>query len=102
MLYFLYEKIINAQKPDIVLLDGDYVRADSPEKSMDIETIAKYLAQIKPKYQTAAVLGNHDCAYDEQQTIKALSQNNIKVLMNENLPVKIGKKKIFVAGTEDL
>ena len=95
-------KKINAQKPDIVLLGGDYVRTDSPEKSMDIETIAKYLGQIKPEYQTAAVLGNHDCAYGAQRVKTALQKNNIKVLMNENLPVKIGKKKIFVAGTEDL
>ena len=92
---------INAQKPDIVLLGGDFVRTDSPEKSMDIETIAQYLGQIKPKYLTAAVLGNHDYAYSVPLVIKALSQNNIKVLMNENVSVNSDNKKIFVAGVED-
>ena len=95
-------KKINAQNPDIVLLGGDYVRTDSPEKSMDIETIAKYLGQIKPKYLTAAVLGNHDYAYGTQKVKKALNKNNIKVLMNEHIKVKTPKSVVYISGVEDL
>lgn len=92
---------INTQKPDIVLLGGDYIKADYPEKSMDIKTIAKHLSQIKPKYTTLAVLGNHDYLYGMNRVKYELEKNNIKVLMNENVPFTIGQKTLYIAGIED-
>ena len=57
---------VNEQKPDIILLGGDFVKGHKLESSMDINKIAKNLGNLKAKYGIYAVLGNHDWWYGGQ------------------------------------
>lgn len=74
-------RTINAQKPDIVLLGGDYING-TDNYTMDIEDIADELSKIKSPMGTYAVLGNHDGWFNARKVEKILKINNIKVLAN--------------------
>jgi len=91
-------KLINMQNPDIVLLGGDYVNGHNPGFTMEPEDIASELSNLKSKYGTYAVIGNHDGWQGKYKVIKAFTQKNITVLDNENK--NFGK--FTVAGIDDL
>lgn len=93
---------INAQNPDIVLLGGDFVNGHNFENTLSIEKIADNLSKINSRYGVYSVLGNHDWWLDGEGIKKELEKNNIRVLLNENVSVNLGDKKIFIAGVEDL
>lgn len=90
--------IINKQNADIILLGGDYVNGHNKGNSMTIQDIAQGLAKLQSKYGTFAVIGNHDGWQGKEEAIKALKDNNINVLVNENK--KAGK--IYIAGVDDM
>lgn len=91
-------KKINKQNADIVLLAGDYVSGHKQKSSMPIEKIAKELKQIKSKFGTIGILGNHDCWAGKYEIKKALEENNIKILINENICFD----KFCIAGVDDM
>ena len=88
---------INAQKPDIVLLGGDYVNG-THGSTMPIEDISKGLSQIKSPMGTYGVLGNHDGWHGGYKVTKSLRQHNIKVLENSSVEFD----KFILAGVEDM
>lgn len=89
-------RLINKQKPDIVLSCGDYIKGHNGKTTMDIETIAEELGKINAP--VVSVLGNHDGWFDKYRVKEALEKNGIKVLMNSNIEVN----GISIAGVEDL
>ncbi len=91
-------KKINEQNADIILLGGDFVNGHKRGQSLDIEIIAKEFGNLKSKYGTFAVLGNHDCWQDAAKAEEELSKNGITVLKNSNK--KAGN--VYIAGVEDL
>ena len=92
---------VNEQKPDIILLGGDFVKGHKLESSMDINKIAKNLGNLKAKYGIYAVLGNHDWWYGGQNVAQALEQNGIKVLNNQNILIPNPYQDLYLAGVED-
>lgn len=91
-------KKINAQNPDIVLLGGDYVSGHDSKFTMPIEKISEQLKNIKSKYGTVAVMGNHDGWQGKYEIIKALENAGITVLENSNKNFD----RFTIAGIEDL
>lgn len=91
-------KKINAQNPDIVLLGGDYVSGHDGKFTMPVEKISEQLKNIKSKYGTVAVMGNHDGWQGKSGIIKALENAGITVLENSNKNFD----RFTVAGVEDL
>lgn len=71
----------NAAQPDLVALTGDYV-TDDPAP---IQMLAQRLQQLKSRYGTHAVLGNHDIypAGAKAQVTAALEAVGIQVLWNQ-------------------
>ena len=71
----------NFEKPDLVVLTGDYI-TDDPSP---IYPLAMKLKQLTSRTGIYAILGNHDIYYPQSQPIvtKALTQAGIKVLWNE-------------------
>lgn len=103
---------INYEKPDIVLLPGDFIYHEK-EAADNLYP----LKDLKSKYGAYAVLGNHDygvsgvellgednvykedkASYVEQK----LEEYGVTVLRNENLSIDINGQEIFIAGAEDL
>lgn len=91
---------INAQKPDLVLLGGDY--ANDPQGAL---TFFRSMPRIRAIYGTYAVLGECDRPYldSELQMLKsAMVTAGVTPLVNDVEPVRIGTKNIYIAGLDDM
>ena len=85
---------INAAKPDIVLLGGDYI--GDPKlfgRTYSVEDSVKPFAGFKAPLGVFAVLGNHDYYSGAQKVTRALQKAGVTVLANQAVrrgPVVIG------------
>lgn len=91
-----FVKLVNEQKPDLVLIAGDIITG-SPRY---IKTAAEYISKIKAGYGVYSCVGDHDnWAYREdmnrslREVMAALKTKNVPMIDNENL-------KINIKGTE--
>ena len=92
---------INAEKPDIVVIVGDYI--DDGTTLSELEKSSKALKKLTPRYGTYYVFGNHDAGYgkreyDRDDLVFNLRKNNVSVL--EDDVVKI-TDKISLIGRKD-
>jgi predicted MPP superfamily phosphohydrolase len=88
---------INAERPDVALLAGDYIDAHPLWGGrLAPELIARELAKLEPP--TFAVLGNHDWKQAGDHMWTALHNAGIAVLENEARPIK----GVYIAGLADL
>ena len=93
----------NAEKPDLVLLLGDYVIQDVPGGTfVEPELIAKELAGLRAPLGVVSVLGNHDWWYDGNRVRRALESQGIHVLEDEILSVTFHGKPFWLCGLADL
>lgn len=80
-------KEIEKQKPDMIVIAGDYV--DDSTKKKDLITATKYLGNIKTKYGIFYSYGNHDEGYfnrrdfTKEELRSILEENNINILADE-------------------
>ncbi len=102
-------KIINEQKPDLIFFTGDLVNDVASETEKFIETFSK----IKAPMGVFSSLGNHDYGdyvkwdseEEKAQNLETLKQRHKqfgwKLLLNEHVPLQIGKDKIAIIGIEN-
>jgi uncharacterized protein len=89
---------VNAQRPDLVLLLGDYIDPEVPFGSRVAPgAVAERLAALRAPLGVVAVLGNHDWLNDGPGVRAALRENGIPVLENDAL--RAGD--LWIAGVED-
>lgn len=98
---------INALRPDIVLLLGDYVNGHKPEADRSpaenqeiIGGIATFGA-INARYGVVSVLGNHDSWYGRQAVTSALQDAGVAALWNRNVVIHRSGGPIVIAGVAD-
>jgi predicted MPP superfamily phosphohydrolase len=88
----------NELKPDLVALTGDYV-----SHSRDyIDGCARALGMLRAQHGVFAVLGNHDHWTDAERMAASLTQQGIRVLVNENVRIGLKGAHICLAGVDDL
>lgn len=95
---------VNAQNPDIILIGGDNINSRESELA-GLEP----LKELKAKYGTFAVLGNHDygnwgIGFPTELGDKVadkLNGLNITVLRNENQVLDINGTRITIIGLDD-
>lgn len=92
---------INAEKPDLVILGGDYIYGHKKSSSLPIEQIATAFTHLKSPQGTYAVLGNHDHYYGKKEIVSALKNAGITVLDNQNHHLNIKNKELTLAGVAD-
>ncbi len=89
---------INGLNPDLVIIAGDIIDSDiTPflNHSMSIE-----FSNIKSKYGTFAVLGNHDILTKEEDAIvNILKENSVTVLRDE---VVLINDEFYIIGRDDI
>lgn len=97
-----YIEMINAQHPDLVVLDGDIVDESTTKEEMS--EVFTELSKLKSTYGTFYVYGNHDVlkyrtktAFTEKELTQTIRDNNITILMDEAYPLRddvtlIGRK----------
>ncbi|MFX1681140.1 metallophosphoesterase [Mitsuaria sp. CC2] len=90
---------INAARPDVVLLPGDFIHGRG-EDGTTPEQVAAVLGRLKAPRGVYAVLGNHDWWTDGPRFHRALRAAGIKVLHNEAVPLP--DSPVWVVGIGDL
>ncbi|MBN1756425.1 metallophosphoesterase, partial [bacterium] len=77
--------LINAQKPNIILLPGDIV--DSDLKAVTENNLGDYLKELSAPLGVYACPGNHEYIGGIEQAIQYLTDHNIRVLRDEGLTI---------------
>ena len=94
--------IINAKKPDLVVLLGDYMDTllKRTYESLEKKTyIFRILKRLRPPLGIYAVLGNHDHYIDAAYVKEKLSDVPAVVLHNQSITLDNG---LLLAGVDDL
>ena len=89
---------INALRPTIIILGGDFVYSDKKY----IKECIQELKRLNSDLGIYAVLGSHDYKENKELTIQYLKDNNIKLLLNESEWIKNNDSKIKIGGVDDL
>jgi predicted MPP superfamily phosphohydrolase len=95
---------VNSLEPDIVVLSGDYVYAETDYAASCFEELARLQAPLG-RY---AVLGNHDYGEhdnggrDPTPTVEAISESGITLLDNEGVWIDEAGSRIRLGGVSDL
>ncbi len=80
------EKIVNrvnAQAPDLIVITGDLVDYEIDKIKLDLEP----LKNLKSKYGTYFILGNHEYFHNPLEIITYIKKLGIKVLINESVTI---------------
>lgn len=99
---------LNAERPDVIVLVGDYVggheraEARSPATRAEIARGIAALGEAEATYGRAAVLGNHDWWYDGSAVDVALHKAGLPVLENGAIRVARPSGGFWIAGVADL
>jgi predicted MPP superfamily phosphohydrolase len=92
----------NAERPDLVLLAGDYQVNDIPGGVFVApEPIALVLSELQAPLGVIAVLGNHDWWNDGERTRAAFMARGISVLEESAQPLVYHGVRFFVVGLGD-
>ncbi len=89
---------VNALKPDMILLGGDYVLGD-PVKYSD--SCFQELARLKAPLGCFAVLGNHDYGKSVGPSTRAIKNAGITLLDNRGVWIDKGDAHIRLGGVGD-
>ena len=88
-------KLINKQKPDLILFTGDLIEKNTKLNDKEIESIKKELIKLESTLGNYAITGNHDI--EQLSTFETLLKDNFTILNNEekliyykeNIPLSI-------------
>ena len=100
-----YVDEMQQQNPDVVLITGDFVDDDTSKEDMLLACEA--LGTLKTTYGVYFAFGNHDKGYYDpsyrgysgDDLIKALEENGVKVLQDENVLID---NRVYIIGRQDL
>jgi predicted MPP superfamily phosphohydrolase len=84
--------LANAQKPDLIVLGGDYVT--NADRDF-MEPVAELLAPLRAPQGVFAILGNHD---DDRDMPAALARHGIQVLRDRSARVSIRREALTLTG----
>ncbi len=86
-------------QPDLFVLTGDFITNSISYLAPCVEA----MAQVRARYGSFAVLGNHEHWYAEpEEFVTAFDAAGITVLLNEHRVVETDRGRIAVAGIDDL
>lgn len=88
---------IEALRPDIVLLGGDFVSYHGRH----VDPLARRLACIEAPLGKYAVLGNHDLLADDEYLVAQLADAGIRVLVNESVRLDGPHAGLVLCGVDD-
>jgi predicted MPP superfamily phosphohydrolase len=88
-------ELANGEKPDLILLSGDYVCHSQMYLDQLTEVVRGFQAP------TIAVLGNHDYWSGADEVRLALQRGGVEVLRNRNTIVTVRGERLQVVGLDD-
>lgn len=99
---------VNALRPDLVVLLGDYVAGHAPEdvrspaEQQEILGGVATFAALQARYGVVGVLGNHDSWYNRQSITVAMQDAGIGALWNRHVVIHRSGGPVVIAGLADL
>lgn len=95
-------EMVNAERPDVVVLLGDYVIQDVVGGTfVPPEEFAPVLGGLRAREGGYVVLGNHDWWLDGQRVKQAFEDAGLRVLNNEVVRIERGGVGVWIAGIDD-
>ncbi|PYV43139.1 MAG: hypothetical protein DMG06_11800 [Acidobacteria bacterium] len=94
---FRMVELANRQSPDVVLLTGDYITWSKKF----IAPVAEALRNLKSRFGSYAILGNHDMRVDAEGITQALETAQIKVLRNSAERIDFKGDSLWIAGVDE-
>ena len=92
-----YVTIANAQRPDMIVLTGDFVTFDGSTQWAVVDA----LRGLRAPFGVYGCLGNHDAWCLVEDSITALfRQNGVQMLRGETAPVAIGNESFNLIGVD--
>jgi predicted MPP superfamily phosphohydrolase len=85
----------NAERPDLVVLTGDFVCHSQLYLDQLVEVVQGF------KAPTIAVLGNHDHWSGADEVVAALRRAGVEVLRNRNTTIEVAHQRSQVVGLDD-
>lgn len=96
---------LNAMKPDLIVLLGDYVNSLRPRFLSGLVPVAGWMAaleRLRAPLGVYAILGNHDAGSGDVQLIRnGFKQSGIRLLENAAVLVNGGGRRFWIAGLGD-
>jgi predicted MPP superfamily phosphohydrolase len=92
-------QLVNQQKPDIVVMTGDYV--SYVLKGITERMVAAF-SELNPQEATLAVLGNHDHWMGPENIQAVFNASGVVELANDVYTVQRGNANLSVAGVDDV
>lgn len=92
---------LNAERPDVVTLLGDYADPEASGGGLDPEAVARRLGELRAPLGVFAVLGNHDWQSDGPRAAAALRDAGIAVLENETVALERAGRRAWLIGLAD-
>jgi predicted MPP superfamily phosphohydrolase len=95
-------KTVNAARPDLVALLGDYIDPDvALGQPVAAEAVARRLGELEAPLGSFAVLGNHDWHNDGERVRRALREQLIDVLENDAACLDLAGQVVWIVGLAD-
>ena len=89
------QALVNAQKPDLVLVTGDFVCHSQLYLDQLVQVVSGFLAPV------VAVLGNHDYWAGAEEVCHALRRSGVEVLRNQHTTITVRGQALQIVGLDD-
>ncbi len=93
-----YVARINALKPDVVLLPGDFVQ----HRNEEIEPVCDAFAKLEARHGVFGSTGNHDYFADADYISKELEHAGVRMLRNEHVLIEMKGRELALVGLDDI
>jgi predicted MPP superfamily phosphohydrolase len=88
-------EMANAEKPDLVLLTGDFVCHSQTYLDQLTEVVSSFQAPV------IGVLGNHDHWSGAEEVLRALERGGVEMLNNRHTIITLRHERLQVVGLDD-
>lgn len=84
-----------AQRPDLILLPGDYIQGSPAERARELPKLRELFAQLRAPGGVFAVQGDQE---NPEQAREIFSGSGIRLLENELVETRVGDRRVTIAG----
>lgn len=93
-----YVKRINALKPDVILLPGDFIQ----NRDEEIEVVCDTFRHLRAPFGVYGSTGNHDYFADADHVSKELQLAGVQMLRNEHRIIDPNGENLALIGLDDI
>ena len=92
---------VNAEKPDLILLPGDFAAGVRLDQTATPETIAGELSRLSAPLGVYAVLGNHEHWIGKSGFVRAFEAKGVPLLEDRGVELEFNGRRFHLLGASD-